>query len=116
MHHLAMTFVALAGLTTSALAQHPQPRRESTETKSEINSDAKAQETKQLVEQAKERQKAVDQHNSNLWKRWIYAVCVRCSWTPKNVRIVHTNPSRVLIGIPAAEDDARERAGMRVGI
>ncbi|MCJ2102791.1 hypothetical protein [Methylobacterium sp. E-046] len=109
-----MVFAIISGLMTSALAQHSQPRRDPVQAKTDINSDAKAEETKQLIERARERQKAVDQHNSNLWERWIYAVCMGCGWTPRNVRIVHTNPSRVLIGIPAADDDARERAGIRL--
>ena len=114
MQLLILIFVMFSGLTTSALAQHSQPRRDAVQAQTEINSDAKAEETKQAIERARERQKAVDRHNSDLWERWIYAVCVGCGWTPKNVRIVHTNPSRVLIGIPAADDDARERASIRL--
>ena len=110
-----LILMLLSGFISSAVAQHSQPRRESIQTKSDINSDEKAEETKRFVEQAKERQKAVDQHNSNLWERWIYAVCLGCGRTPKNVRIMHTNPSRVLFGIPAAEDDARERVGILLG-
>ena len=109
-----LIFVVFSGLMTSAIAQHSQPRRDPVQTKTDINSDAKAEETKQAIERARERQKAVDQHNSDLWGRWIYAVCVGCGWTPRNVRIVYTNPSRVLIGIPAADDDARVRAAMRL--
>ena len=108
-----LILVFSSGLMTSAVAQHSQPRQNPAQPKTDINSDAKAEETKQAIERARERQKAVDQHNSDLWGRWIYAVCVGCGWTPKNVRIVHTNPSRVLIGIPAADDDARERASIR---
>ena len=107
-----LILMMLSSLTISAAAQPSRPARDPVQTKTDINSDAKAEETKRLIEQARERQKAVDQHNSNLWERWTYAVCVGCGWTPKNVRIMHTNPSRVLIGIPAAEEDAREHTGM----
>lgn len=111
MHHLILIIAMVIGMTYPSIAQHLQPRKDPIEATTDVNSDAKAEETRQLIEKARERQKAVDKHNSNLWDRWIYAVCVGCSWTPKNVRIVHTNPLRVLIGISAADDDARERAG-----
>lgn len=115
MRYLILISTVFVGTIHPVFAQHPQPRRDPVQVGTDINSDAKAEETKQLIQRARERQKAVDQHNSDLWERWIYAVCVGCSWTPKNVRIVHTNPSRVLIGIPAAEDDKRERAGISFG-
>lgn len=110
MHHLICILAMFVGLTSSVSAQHSQPRRDPIETQTDINSDAKAEETRRLIEKARERQKGVDRHNSNLWERWIYAVCVGCGWTPKNVRIVYTNPARVLAGVPAAEDDSRGRS------
>jgi hypothetical protein len=113
MRRLILIFMTFSGLMTPALAEHSQSGRDPVQARTDINSDAKARETKQALERARERQKALDQHNSDLWGRWTYAVCVGCGWTPKNVRIVHTNPSRVLIGIPAADDDARDRAGIR---
>jgi hypothetical protein len=116
MRYHILILAACVGISSPAVAQHTQPRRDATETKTDPNSDAKAEETRQLIAKARERQKRLDKHNSDLWGRWAYAVCIGCGWTPKNVRIVHTNPSRVLIGIPAAEDDARELASMRLRI
>ncbi|MCJ2123139.1 hypothetical protein [Methylobacterium sp. J-077] len=98
-----------------AVAQHAQPRRDNRGISSDINSDEKAEETRKFNAKAKERQRSLNNQNKNLWDRWIYAVCLGRTWAPKNVRIVHTHPSRVLMGIPAAEDDARERADMRIG-
>ncbi|MGU3330354.1 hypothetical protein ACLBXB_25855 [Methylobacterium mesophilicum] len=115
MRTLILILVLISGLSSPVFAQHTQPRRDASGNSSDINSDAKAEETKKLIGKARERQKSLDNQNTNLWDRWIYAVCLGCTWAPKNVRIVHTHPSRVLMGIPAAEDDARERAGIRFG-
>lgn len=110
MRSFVLILVALFAFPSSASAQHSQPRRDPHEIKTDVNSDAKTEETKQLIARARERQNGIDRHNSDLWGRWVYAVCLGCGWTPKNVRIVHTNPVRVLAGIPAAEDDARDRS------
>lgn len=116
MRTLILISVALAVFVSPASAQHKQPRGDVSGSKSDITSDEKAAETKQLIEKGREKQKAADNHNSDLWDRWTYAICIGCGWTPKNVRIMHTNPSRVLMGISAAEDDARERRGSSQGI
>ena len=110
-----LILIACVGVSSPALAQHTQPRRDAIEAKTDPGSDAKAEETRQNIAKARERQKVIDKQRSDLWGRWAYAVCIGCGWTPKNVRVVHTNPSRVLMGIPAAEDDARERAGISFG-
>ena len=115
MRTLILISVAFIGFVSPAFAQHTQPRGDASANKGDITSDEKALEVKQLIAKAQERQKSVDKHNSGLWDRWVYAVCLGCGWAPKNVRIMHTNPSRVLIGIPAAEDDARERRGADLG-
>ena len=108
MRTLILISIVFIGFVSPVLAQHTQPRGDASGSKVDIISDEKALEVKQLIAKAKERQKAVDRHNSGLWDRWVYADCLGCGRVPKNVRIMHTNPSRVLIGIPAAEDDARE--------
>lgn len=110
MRALLLIMIGFMGFSEPATAQHTQPRRDLSGSKTDITSDEKALEIKQLIAKAQERQKAVDRHNSGLWDRWVYAVCLGCGWAPKNVRIVHTNPTRVLAGIPAAEDDARGRS------
>ena len=110
-----LILVGIIGSASPVFAQHTQPREETSANKVDITSDEKALEVKQLIAKAQERQKAVDRHNSGLWDRWVYAVCLGCGWAPKNVRIMHTNPSRVLMGISAAEDDARERRGAGQG-
>lgn len=110
MRQLVLIFAAYVGISSPVVAQHAQPRRDASEAKTDPNSDTKAEETKQLIARAREKQKVVDKHNLDLWGRWEYAVCIGCGWTPENVRIVHTNPTRVLAGIPAAEDDARGRS------
>ena len=115
MRTLILISIAFMGFVPPALAQHTQPRGDASANKGDITSDEKALEVKQLIAKAQERQKAVDKHNSGLWDRWVYAVCLGCGWAPKSVRIMHTNPSRVLMGIPAAEDDARERRGADLG-
>ena len=115
MRTLILISITFIGLVSPALAQHAQPRGDASANKIDITSDEKALEVKQLIASAQERQKAVDRHNSGLWDRWVYAVCLGCGWAPKNVRIMHTNPSRVLMGISAAEDDAREQRGANQG-
>lgn len=115
MRTLILISFLLISFLSPVFAQHTRPRRDAAGTSNNINSDAKAEETRQLITKAREKQKSIDNKNTNLWDRWIYAVCLGCTWAPKNVRIVHTHPSRVLMGIPAAEDDARERKGVRFG-
>ena len=51
-----------------------------------------------------------DAKNADLWTRWTYAVCIGCGPIAGKVRTVYTTPARVLAGIPAAEDDARNGA------
>ncbi len=109
MRGLILISIAFVGFLSPAQAQHRQPRGDASQSNPDIMSDEKAAETKQLIEKGRQRQKGTDRHNSDLWGRWSYAVCIGCGWAPKNVRIVHTNPMRVLAGIPAAEDDARGR-------
>ncbi|MCJ2038793.1 hypothetical protein MKK55_07465 [Methylobacterium sp. J-059] len=77
--------------------------------------DEKAAEIRALIEKARIRQQGVDRQNENLWARWTYAVCIGCGPVSGKIRMVRTNPLRVLMGIPAAEDDARgERGKQRI--
>ena len=68
-------------------------------------SDERAAETRRMIEAARQRQTTLDRQNTDLWTRWIYAVCIGCDAMRARVKVVHTNPSRVLAGVPAALDD-----------
>jgi hypothetical protein len=86
--HLMRSFIliqaALAALSSSASAQHLQPRRAPSEIKPDVNGGAKADETNQLIARARERQKRINKHNSDLWgggsTLFVWAV-VRCRRT-----------------------------------
>lgn len=77
-------------------------------------SDEKAAEIRVLIAKARARQQAIDRQNERLWTRWSYAICIGCGPVSGKMRTVRTNPIRVLMGIPAAEDDARDQRGGRV--
>ena len=117
---LAVLASVLSGLALSAQdsrAQSPARAAEPPvqETKTSVQEsrtdDQKMAEIKALIARARARQRATDSRNTQVWARWNYAVCLGCGWAPKGVRVVHTHPLRVLAGIIAADDDARELAG-----
>ncbi|GJE61594.1 hypothetical protein [Methylobacterium trifolii] len=99
--------MAFAALVAPCSAQDGARLPSVTPEQRESVGEKRAEETRELFRRAKLRQGQIDRKNNALWTRWIFAVCVQCSITPKNVRIVYTNPIRVLAGIPAAMDDAR---------
>ena len=70
-------------------------------------SEEKAAEVRRMIEMGRAKQEAVDAHNTRIWKRWDYAVCIGCGPMPKKFRIVYTTPGRVLAGVLAADDDDR---------
>ncbi|GJE15427.1 hypothetical protein [Methylobacterium marchantiae] len=76
-------------------------------------SDERAAEIRAVIAEARKRQDGIDHQNTNLWLRWTYAVCLGCGPMPRAFRPVRTNPLRVLVGIPAAMDDARDRRRSR---
>lgn len=94
-----------SGAQDGAVGTSPSAKPEAQE------NERKSAEIKAATDRARARQRVTDQRNNALWERWIYAVCIGCGWVPRDVRIVHTHPLRVLAGIPAADDDARERGG-----
>ena len=106
--------IAIIPLFTAALpvcAQDTPPAPPATEQHEDPASDAKQAEMKARIEAGRKKQETANAKTMGLWTRWAYAVCIGCSvGEPKNIRVVHTTPARVLIGIPAAEDDAREQA------
>ena len=114
MYRLCIGVALFVGTLSPASAQntnHRQPRPEQTQ---DLTSDAKRAEINAQIEAGRRREDASNMKTLDLWSRWTYAVCIGCGDEPKNVRTVYTTPARVLAGIPAAQDDAREqRVGRR---
>ena len=81
---------------------------------SDATSDEKAAELKMAIEHAQARQRATDERNTRIWRRWDFAVCVGCGPVPKGFRMVYTTPARVLAGVIAADDDDRRMHGFRL--
>lgn len=110
---MRIVFAALLLLVAlvPATAQTSDQSRPAPQQRQNPASDEKAAETKALVEAGRKRQDAENARTMKLWTRWTYAVCLGCSLgEPRHIRVVHTTPARVLAGIPAAQDDAREMA------
>lgn len=104
----------LAVATLPAAAQDASHRQSEADHRRDITSDAKREETRALLEAGRKRQEAANAKTLSLWGRWTYAVCIGCGLgEPKNIRIVYTTPGRVLAGIPAAQDDAREQTAVQ---
>ncbi|GJE27213.1 hypothetical protein [Methylobacterium organophilum] len=114
MRLLITTVLFFAAFARPSLAQDPQDAPSVTPEQRRSVSDERAAEIRAVLAQARKRQESVDRQNTDLWARWTHAVCIGCDPTPKGLRIVHTYPHRVLKGIPAAEDDRRERLGLRI--
>ena len=105
MRIVASLLIALCAQASPVLAQgKPQPRPAQSETPG-ATSDEKAAEIKRQIEAGQARQRSVDAHNTRIWQRWDYAVCIGCGPMPKRFRIVYTTPARVLAGFLAADDD-----------
>ena len=110
MRRLVIALAMLANAALPALAQntaHKQPRPEQQQ---DATSDAKRAEINALIEAGQKRQDAANAKTLDLWSRWTYAVCIGCGPIAGKIRVVYTTPGRVLAGIPAAQDDAREQA------
>ena len=104
---------ATIGLGSPAFSQgKPQPRL-ATPPSSDATGDQKAADMRQAIQRGQERQKATDERNTRIWRRWDFAVCVGCGPIPKGFRAVYTTPARVLAGFIAADDDERQR-GQRI--
>ena len=103
-----MAAVLIVSSILPVLAQNTAHRQPTPEKTVDMTSDAKRAETNALIEKAQKRQNVVDARNSRLWERWTYAVCIGCGDTQTNVREVYTTPGRVLAGVRAAADDARQ--------
>ena len=90
--------IALCAHASSVLAQgKPQPRPAQSKIPG-ATSEEKAAEVRRQIEVAQVRQREVDEHNTRIWKRWDYAVCIGCGPMPKTFRIDYTTPERVLAG------------------
>lgn len=107
------SFIACMQLFIATLpvaAQDANHGQSEAEHRRDVMSDAKREETRALLESGRKRQEAANAKTLSLWGRWTYAVCIGCGLgEPRNIRVVHTTPGRVLAGIPAAQDDAREQ-------
>lgn len=114
MRIICLILCASIGLGSPAFSQgKPQPRP-TTSPLSGATSDEKAAELKRLIEQAQARQRATDDRNTRIWRRWDFAVCIGCGPVPKGFRTVYTTPARVLAGFVAADDDDRQMRGFRL--
>jgi hypothetical protein len=102
---------AVLSLSSPAFSQgKPQPRP-TTSPSSAATSDEKAAETRRAIELGQARQRAADERNTRIWRRWDFAVCIGCGPMPKGFRAVYTTPARVLAGFIAADDDERRQHG-----
>lgn len=107
---LVLTLLSLTAVLPAA-AQDAPPSPPPVGAQQDPTSDAKHAELKARIEAGRKKQEVANAKTTGLWTRWSYAVCIGCGiGEPKNIRVVHTTPARVLAGIPAAEDDARELA------
>lgn len=100
------------GSGTAALSQSEPQTRPTLPPTSDAASPEKAAELRRAIEQGQAEQRAVDERNTRIWRRWDFAVCIGCGPMPKGFRIVYTTPGRVLAGFTAADDDDRQR-GLR---
>ncbi|WP_019903875.1 hypothetical protein [Methylobacterium sp. 77] len=106
--------LAVAGVLSSPCRAEPGQNPPSvTAQQRRAVSDERAAEIKAAIAEARKRQDGIDRQNTSLWLRWTYAVCIGCGPIPNGFRTVRTHPLRVLSGIPAAMDDARERRRLR---
>ena len=117
MRYFVIAALLLVPTTLPALAQNTNHRQPRPDRVKDPTSDAKRSEISAAIEAGQKRQAALNAKNTDLWARWTYAVCIGCGPIVGKVRIVYTTPARVLAGIPAAEDDARNKArGRQTGI
>ena len=111
MRPLFLASLLLLTAVLRAAAQDAPPSPPPVGEQRDATSDAKHAELKARIEAGRKKHEAANAKTTGLWTRWSYAVCIGCGLgEPKTIRVVHTTPARVLAGIPAAEDDARELA------
>lgn len=116
MRQIFVTTLLLINTVLQAAAQDAASPSPSVNEQQDLTSDDKTRELKARIEAGRKKQEAANAKTTGLWTRWTYAVCIGCGvGEPKNMHVVHTTPARVLAGIPAAEDDARELAMARRG-
>lgn len=102
---------AVFSLSSPAFGQGRLQPRPATPPSSDATSDEKAAELKKAIERGQARQRATDERNTRIWRRWDFAVCIGCGPVPKGFRVVYTTPARVLAGFIAADDDERRQHG-----
>lgn len=111
MRIICLSIFAVLGLVSPAFSQgkiQPHPAMPPT---SDATSDEKAAELKKAIERGQARQRATDERNTRIWRRWDFAVCIGCGPAPKGFKTVYTTPARVLAGFIAADDDERLQQG-----
>ncbi|WP_156376072.1 hypothetical protein [Methylobacterium sp. Leaf117] len=113
MRVLCLILCATFGLGSPAFSQGKRQPRPDLPPTSTATSDEKAAEIKKAIERGQARQRATDERNTRIWRRWDFAVCIGCGPMPKGFRTVYTTPARVLAGFIAADDDERQR-GLRL--
>jgi hypothetical protein len=112
MRALCLLVFAAFGLVSPAFSQGKIQPRPATPPASDATSDEKAAELKKAIERGQARQRATDERNTRIWRRWDFAVCIGCGPAPKGFRAVYTTPARVLAGFIAADDDDRRIRGL----
>lgn len=109
MRIICLLTAAILSLSSPAFSQGKLQPRPATPPSSDATSDEKAAELRKAIERGQERQRATDERNTRIWRRWDFAVCIGCGPVPKGFKMVYTTPSRVLAGFIAADDDERQR-------
>ena len=109
MRIICLLIGAILSVSSPAFSQGKLQPRLTTPPSSDATSDEKAAELRKAIERGQERQRATDERNTRIWRRWDFAVCIGCGPVPKGFKMVYTTPSRVLAGFIAADDDERQR-------
>ena len=113
MRVISVFLCATISLGGPALGQGKHQPRPATPPPVDAASDEKAAELREAIQRGQARQRATDERNTRIWRRWDFAVCIGCGPMPKGFRVVYTTPSRVLEGFIAADDDERQH-GQRI--
>lgn len=112
MRIICLSLCAVVGLGSPAFSQGKRQPRPDAPPISDAASDEKAAEIRKAIERGQARQRATDERNTRIWRRWDFAVCIGCGPAPKGFKAVYTTPARVLAGFIAADDDERRMRGL----
>lgn len=112
MRSLCLLVFAVFGFGSPAFSQGKIQPRPATQLKTDATSDEKAAELRKAIESGQARQRATDERNTRIWRRWDFAVCIGCGPVPRGFKAVYITPARVLAGFIAADDDDRRMRGL----